>query len=186
MKPLIVIWILVLCTSVASAQSSGLIPDYLKIQYAGSIGFISAGPGYSFCKTRINTDFMYGYVPYSKGGPLRIVIFRLITNPVVIHINKSLSFVPISVSGFVTYHFGDQFFVRLPSYYPEEYYRWSSAVRYHAGIGSLLAYKNKTSGHGLALYYEFNTNDLYLKSMRANASIRLWDILSLGIGIKVY
>ena len=43
-------------------------PDYTKLQYAGNIGFMSIGAGYNWWKNIAQTDFIYGYVPESKGN----------------------------------------------------------------------------------------------------------------------
>jgi hypothetical protein len=186
MKTFAGILILCLCCSGTHAQKTkSFIPDYGKIQYAGSIGFLSAGLGYEFCKNKINTEILYGYVPAAKGGPLDITTLRLIYNPFTFNITQSVFVTPLNLSGFVTYHFGEQFFVNPPPYH-NDYYKWSSAIRYHAGFGSMVAYKSKNSGHGFALYYEFNTNDLYIKSLRANSTLSFGDILSLGMGVKIY
>jgi hypothetical protein len=174
------------CSTANAQRIKSLIPAYAKVQYAGSIGFISLGLGYGFLKNRINTEIMYGYVPATKGGPLDIATFRLICNPFAFNLTQSISLIPINISGFVSYHFGDQFYVKLPQQYYRDYYKWSSAIRYHAGFGSMVAYKSKHNGHGFAVYYEFNTNDLYVKSLRANSTLNLGDILSLGMGVKIY
>jgi hypothetical protein len=181
--------ILIVCLYPLGAHAQiikSIIPDYGKVQFAGSIGFISAGLGYEFLKNRINTEVLYGNVPGAFGGPLEIATVRIIYNPFTVNITKSVLVTPIMVSGFVTYHFGDQFYVKLPAKYYKDYYGWSSAIRYHVGLGSMVAYKNKNSGHGLALYYELNTNEIYLKSYRTNNTLTLGDIISLGIGVKIY
>jgi hypothetical protein len=163
-----------------------LLPDYGKAQFAGSIGFVSAGAGYEFLNNHVNAELLYGYVPAHYGGPLNIATGRIILNPVNLRITPSVSLTLLNLSGFVTYHFGDQFYVKLPSYYYEGYYKWSSAIRYHVGFGSMVSYKSTKSGHGFALYYELTTNDLYIKSLRANSSLTFEDILSLGVGVKIY
>jgi hypothetical protein len=179
--------ILCMCCSTTKAQRiQDAAPWYLKVQYAGSIGFLSAGLGYGFFKNRISTEIIYGFVPETKGGPLDIATVRMIYNPFTIRITPSVSITPLTVSGFVTYHFGEEFYIKLPQQYYSEYYKWSSAIRYHAGFGSILSYHGKNSGHGFAFYYELNTNDLYVKSLRANSTLSIYDILSLGIGIKMY
>jgi hypothetical protein len=187
MKGLFLILLLLFPACILHAQwANGLLPDYAKIQHAGSIGFMSAGAGYEFFNDKLEAELLYGHVPGRFGGPLDIVTARLVFNPVIISVSPSVSVVPLNFSGFVTYHFGDQFWIKLPSYYYEGYYKWSSAIRYHAGFGTMISYRHPQSGHGCALYYELNSNDLYLKSLKANSTLNLADVLSLGVGVKIY
>jgi hypothetical protein len=43
-------------------------PDHIKVQYAGGIGFISIGAGYSTKNQKLEGDLSYGYLPKSVGG----------------------------------------------------------------------------------------------------------------------
>ena len=43
-------------------------PDHIKIQYAGGMGFISIGAGYSTKNQKLEGDLYYGYLPESIGG----------------------------------------------------------------------------------------------------------------------
>jgi hypothetical protein len=179
--------VLLFCIGECLAQhTNNFLPDYIKVQHAGSIGFMSIGTGYDLFRNRVEAEVLYGYVPARFGGPLNIATFRLVLNPLRIRVNETVSVNLLKFSGFITYHFGEKFYAKLPSYYPEGYYGWSSAIRYHAGFGSDIAYRSPKSGHGFSLYYEFNTNDLYLKSLKANSELNMGDILSLGVGVKLY
>ena len=61
MKRLTFTVIILLLSVPVFAGVDSLLPDYLKIQYAGNIGFISLGTGYSFFSDKINMDVFYGY-----------------------------------------------------------------------------------------------------------------------------
>ncbi|MCK5029563.1 MAG: hypothetical protein KAR57_08010, partial [Bacteroidales bacterium] len=48
---------------VDSASYKKFLPDYVKLQFAGGIGFLSTGIGYTFFDHRLDVSFFYGYVP---------------------------------------------------------------------------------------------------------------------------
>ena len=46
-----------------SAKDVRFLPDYVKLQFAGGIGLLSIGVGYSFFKEKLEVSYFYGYVP---------------------------------------------------------------------------------------------------------------------------
>jgi hypothetical protein len=52
----------------AEVTTTSLIPDYARLQTAGSQGLLSLGLGKSFLEGRIEPELAYGYVPASVGG----------------------------------------------------------------------------------------------------------------------
>jgi len=48
-----------------SARYKKFLPDYVKIQFAGGIGFVSMGVGYTFFNQKLEVSYLYGYVPES-------------------------------------------------------------------------------------------------------------------------
>ncbi|RZJ63061.1 MAG: hypothetical protein EOO47_28980, partial [Flavobacterium sp.] len=76
--------ILLLTSSQLFGQKSfleRLKPDEINLQYAGSIGFVSAGAGYHFFKEKTTLSFHIGYVPESLGGELTIVAIKFEYKP---------------------------------------------------------------------------------------------------------
>ncbi|MEI9808825.1 MAG: hypothetical protein WDO16_13705 [Bacteroidota bacterium] len=70
-RRLLFIYFFILPFFAAAQQRTGfarLIPQHIKLQFAGSIGFLSAGFGYESPNKRFQGDFFYGYVPESVGG----------------------------------------------------------------------------------------------------------------------
>lgn len=166
-------------------------PHHFKLQFAGSIGMLSTGFGYSYWKKMMDTDFYYGYVPARLAGGQRLHILTLkqTFSPFTVPVYKSFYLQPISAGLLGSYTLGDQFYLLLPAHYPKEYYWWSSGFRagiFIGGSAGLLLPINKTFER-LNLYYELGTNDLYLTSWKTNSNnkyLRIKDILTLGFGIK--
>ncbi len=170
-----------------------LIPDEAVVQYAGSIGYLSAGAGYEiFGNKRGNLSFHYGYVPESKGGELHIATVKLAYKPWQIALKDWGRLYPFNPGFFVSYTFHKDLSVAFPSgQYPGDYYYWSEAIRPHLSFNSEIELdpppllQNKGI-RALGLYIEANTNDYYLINYLQNTSaLKIDDIFQLGVGLRV-
>lgn len=172
----------------AQAKSESFAPHFYTLQYAGSIGFLSAGAGYELGKkTRLSAH--YGYVPESVGGAFHIVSAKLMYSPWQIEVNPEVKINLLDFGLFFSYHFGNQFASSWPAHrYPDGYYWWKTSMRYHFAIeNSIRFYRGPESKTSFSLFTEFNTNDLYLVSYALNTrSMRLIDIFKAGVGIRMY
>lgn len=180
------------CSSGLMAQGrfvKAIIPDQAIIQYAGSIGYLSAGIGYNFFKEKSTLSFHYGYVPKNKGGELNIAALKFDYKPFAIKIGDQLVFHPVNPVAFVSYTFGQQFGFEFDSQvYEDGYYWWSPALRQHLGITSELKILGDGSSKikSISLYAEANTNDLYAINWYHDIKgIPFTDIFRLGFGIKM-
>lgn len=174
----------------AAQNKSGLIPDYVVIQHAGSIGYFSGGAGYDlFYKDRGYMEFLYGKVPGSKGGPLNIVTAKFAYRAFDLEISDKIKVHPFNPGVFFSYHLDDQFDITFDEeQYGKSYYGWSTAVRAHISVSNELKMYAGNTLKSVTLYSEFNTSDLYLASLfyKNNRDwLRPEDIIKLGIGIKV-
>lgn len=170
-----------------------LIPTSAVVQYAGSIGYLSAGIGYElFHNERGSLDLMYGRVPEKKGGKLDILAVKFAYRPIEVKLNNWANLYPINPGVFVSYHLGPKFnFQWDKDVYEKGYYWWSSALRPHVSLGTEV--KLNTSKvlpslrlKSLSFYSEFNTNELYLISYFQNTDgLSLTDIFKLGIGMRI-
>lgn len=167
-----------------------LLPHHVKGQFAGGIGFVSAGFGYSYARDKIESDFYYGYVPsrYAAGEPLHMFTLKntwLGLNPVKAMGNSA--FYPLSLGLLANYTPGEQFLLNMADKYPKGYYGWTTAV--HIGIfagGRITKHLSSGLPGPVSLYYEIGTNDIEVISYFPNAgSIMLWQIFNLGIGLKI-
>ncbi|WP_221392641.1 hypothetical protein [Dyadobacter sp. NIV53] len=165
------------------------IPDHLKMQFAGNIGFISGGPGYISHNKTLETDLLFSFLPQKFGGDALITITGKTTfSPWRIPLKNSCNIVPFSLGFYLSYTFGPQFDSKWPSYYPSGYYWWATSFRPGAYIGGKVGREiivNKKK-RGLELYYELGTYDLLLISYAQNREyLKPGDIVNLAFGVKL-
>ncbi len=170
---------------------SRLKPDQVSLQYAGSIGFISAGAGYQLGpKEKTFLSLHVGYIPESLGGEMTIVAVKFEYKPFAIKIKDKIIIHPINPTIFPSYTLGQNFDFKFEKpQYRKGYYFWSSALRLHLAFGSeIKLLTNKTSKiKALSLYAEANTNDLYMISWFKNRALTPFhDIFKMGYGVRMY
>ena len=165
------------------------IPDHIKLQFAGNIGFMSGGPGYLSRNKTLETDILFGFLPEKFGGDALISLTAKTTySPWRVPLKNTYYVVPFSLGFYLNYTFGPQFDSKWPTYYPKGYYWWATSFRpgaYVGGkIGKEVKYRKKIKG--LELYYELGTYDLLLISYVQNTKyLKPADILSLSLGLKM-
>lgn len=172
-------------------QWQKLIPTHTALQYAGSIGFLSAGVGWDYGKhDQWETTLLLGYLPkYNSGkGKITFTVKQNFT-PWSLSVKPTLSVEPLTCGLFFNTIFDDEFWVEEPDRYPKGYYGFSTRVRTHIFVGQRLTHyfnnRNKRR-KSITAYYEFNTCDLYIVSLFTNPDyLSLKDILSLSFGVKV-
>ncbi len=173
-----------------SSAWNKFLPDYVKLQYAGGIGFLSAGVGYTFFKQHLDVSLFYGYVPkWFTVDDLHSISLQFTVKLFRIRVSENVEILPLNIGWYVHHTFGSEFWVKLPDNYPDGYYWWSPGR--NAGIflegeikTKLLA--NKTPASGLAFYVRAGSRGLYLASKVGNKSIPLTDIIELGFGVTLY
>lgn len=189
------IFFLLITASFISARAQSfkfLVPDEAIVQYAGSIGYVSAGAGYEiFGNKRGNLSFHYGYVPESKGGELHITTVKLSYKPWLVRLKEWGKLYPFNPGFFASYTFHKDLSLFFPSgQYPGDYYYWSEAIRPHLSVSTELEVKppgllKNTGIRALGFYVEANTNDFYLINYLQNVpALQLVDIFQLGIGLR--
>ncbi|KQC02138.1 hypothetical protein [Pedobacter sp. Hv1] len=185
--------IIVLATAPLHAQDSffnRFKPDEVNIQYAGSIGFLSAGAGYHFFKKKTTLSFHVGYVPENLGGEMTILAVKFEYKPFAIKIKDKIIIHPINPTFFPSYTLGQNFDFKFEKpQYRRGYYFWSSALRLHLAFGTevKLLTNKKSKIKALSLYAEANTNDLYMISWFKNRELAAFrDIFKMGYGVKMY
>ena len=164
------------------------LPDHVKLQFAGSIGFLSLGAGYETGNKKFEFDLYYGYVPESVGGvEIHTLTGKTTFLPFKESNNKSVTVSPLTLGAYVAYTFGDQYFLFAPEKYPLSYYDYPTAL--HAGVffgGRITKHaKRKQLFSRVGLYYEIGTTDKEFISYYHNMeALKFTDILNVGIGIK--
>lgn len=168
-----------------------LIPDGAVLQHAGSIGYFSGGISYDLFKNKKGSlDFMYGYLPESKGGSFSTVSTKFKYRPFEINISKNLTFYPLNPGTFISYTVNKDFDLTWDrGQYPKGYYYWSEALRLHISLSNELKLNTSNSSSNkiksLSLYYELNTNDVYIINyVQNNTYLSITDIFKVGLGMR--
>lgn len=188
-RTIIIITILTLLISNIQSKNkvvkSKYLPDYAKFQFAGNIGFVSMGGGYSFLSDRINMDLMYGFVPESEGGDEIHSITQKNTFGLYSHNIKHLKFM-WTTGFFINYEAGENSYVTLPDHYPDDYY---SPNAFHFGLFIGLKAQRKIPNkyiHKLDYFAEIGTLAKYAYYNVLAEEDRYHDIFSLAVGINLH
>jgi hypothetical protein len=164
-------------------------PDHFVIQFAGNIGLLSVGPGYSYLNDKVHTELMYGYVPgFEANTSIHILTAKNSFHPWQIDLKKGYLFEPLKIGTGLSYSFGPQFYTRLPKRYPDKYYWWAPSLRFTPFVGSTISRKvgdENTAIKRIEFYAEIGTTDLDLVSKFSNKSLSTWDILNVALGTKL-
>ena len=165
------------------------LPDHVKLQFAGNIGFLSGGPGYLSRNKTLETDIMFGFLPEKFGGDgLISTSLKTTYSPWSIPLKNDYYIKPFSIGAYLSYTFGTQFDLKLPEHYPIGYYWWATSMRAGAYMGGkvgkeLTRLKRKRS---LEAYYELGTYDLLLISYVQNTGyLKPSDIVNLAFGVRL-
>ena len=167
---------------------SKLIPTQLKIQYAGDMGFLSLGPGWDLGKKRrweINT--FVGFIRETNVSPTHITFtLKQTYKPFRVSLGEKFELEPLTAGFYINKVFGQYFWQRLPDRYPKGYYFWALNTRFNVFLGEAITFRfsKYLSGDTLSLFYEFNTNDLYIISAINNDYLNIMDIINLSFGVK--
>ena len=174
--------------STLAKEKAWYVPDYVKVQFAGNIGFISLGAGYQLFNKVLNTELLYGYVPESESKANRIHLIT-IKNTFPIYrkeIGENLVITPIA--GFTTsIDIGTNSFTTLPSIYPKGYYV-PNAFHFTLFAGALVhkEFKKTKIFSGIDFYAEVGTVESYLWYAITSKEVTLNDSFSSSIGVNFY
>lgn len=173
----------------SSSKFSRFIPVQAKLQFAGNIGFFSAGAGYQYMKDKIDLDLIYGYVPEIYGGHLHTFTIKNTWTPfksIKIDAKTEADLFTIGIP--LSYTFGKNYFFLPPKdQYPKRYYDYSSALRIGIFGGGRIKYafgSDKLITES-AFYYELGTYDLMVHNYIFNiGKMKFTDLFSLGLGMQ--
>ena len=168
-----------------------LIPSYTKVQYAGNMGLISIGGGWSYGRNRQwETDLLLGFLPkYDSDAAKATLTLKQNFMPWKWHLSESFHIEPLACGLYINTVLHNDFWVRQPDRYPKGYYGFSSKVRTHVFLGQRFTYnidpRRRFTAKALTFFYELSTSDLYLISAVTNRYLTPKDYLSLSFGIKL-
>jgi hypothetical protein len=168
-----------------------LIPSYYKTQFAGGMGLISVGTGWDYGKNnQWETDVFFGFLPKYSTDKSKVT-FTLKQNfiPWNIRVNHRLSIDPLTCGLYLNTIFGSEYWTTEPDKYPNNYYSFSTKMRFYVFAGQRFTWhinpRKRNYAKSMTFYYEWNTNDLYLASAVPNKYLGLRDIIKLSLGVKM-
>ena len=186
------LFFLLITSEKISAQKKGFKiepPDHIKVQYAGGIGFISIGAGYSTKNKKLEGDLYYGYLPKSVGGvSIHSISAKVTWIPIHSVSVKKYKLEPLMTGLIVNYSFGKQYFSFDPPYYPYRYYSFPTAIHSALFLGSRIGHNFPTQAfvQRISVYYEILSFDREIISLVSNPkSLHITDIVTLSLGVKV-
>ncbi|MDB5048472.1 MAG: hypothetical protein JWO30_1543 [Fibrobacteres bacterium] len=174
------------CPGRTEASRSALLPDYMRLQYAGQAGLFSIGPGYSWWHRRVESGLSYGYVPAFIGDRnIQILSQRNSLSLARFHV-QGMVLEPAMVGMATHVSVGDKYQVLLPK--SQQDYYWPDGLFFWFFSGAKVGYmfRKPTPIAGMAAQIEVGTINQYFKAYTTNQSVTLDDILSLAISTQFY
>lgn len=184
-------FITTLASTTAQAQKSHwAVPDFAVAQYAGSIGYFSAGAGYDVFRSKARFSAHYGYVPENRGGRVNVISTKLFFKPMTLTVWNRVRMNPIDIGLMASYNDHNKSGSTGPEGERHKgYYWWNPALRTHFAMESSVTYEFK-KGHTLRAitgYIEYNSNELYfINFVREINAIRVSDVVKVGTGFRVF
>ena len=173
----------------ANTDRPWYLPDHAVIQFAGNIGLLSAGPGYSYAQDKVQTDILYGITPgFETKTSIHILTAKTAYHPFKINLRNNYQLEPLRVGLGISYSVGHQFYTKWPARYPDGYYWWTTSFRLTPFLGASISRPvgNENSAiKRVQLYSEFGTHDLAVVSFINNKNFPLGRILNIAIGTKL-
>ena len=165
------------------------IPRYTKLQFAGSMGLISAGLGWDYYRKHWETDVLLGFIPaYADDNAKFTFTAKQNYYPWRIPLGRHFTFEPLACGAYVNILLDREFWGKQPDKYPDGYYWFSTRFRFHAFVGERITLKlneSKSWHKSISFFYELSTCDLYLINKIGNRSLKPKDYLSLSFGLKL-
>jgi len=161
-------------------------PDYLKMQFAGNIGFVSFGTGYSWWKEKAQSDIIYGYVPEYRGNA-RIHTFTQKNSFRLINFNKPAYEFSMFTGFSVSFEPGQNSYVKIPNKYPDGYYS-PNCIYACLFVGSKLTFDigEKYYFDFIETYFEINTLADYVFYNLIAGEDRSSKIFSFALGLNFF
>ena len=167
-----------------------LIPERASLQYAGSIGLLSFGPGWQYGHSEHwETDMLFGFLPRYHSDKAKFT-FTLKERYIPWHCRLSSTWVcqPLTVGFFFNTISSNDFWRSQPDKYPANYYWCSTRIRSHVFIGQRFrydipqAYRRRHSS--VSAYYELSTCDIHVLSKVSNRHYPWHRLFSLAFGLS--
>jgi hypothetical protein len=173
-----------------AAETRGLgrryIPHYVPIQYAGNIGYISAGVGYIATRDKVHFSLQYGFTPESVGGiEIHTLTFRNIFHLYKLQLNKQ-TIIPYAGLG-LSWDMSGRSFFSLPDNMPKGYYKFPKSVHLIPTLGIKIRHPANQLKvlRSVELFAEATTVDEYIWFKAISREVRMSQIVSLSLGVNL-
>lgn len=164
------------------------VPHFIPVQFAGNIGFLSAGIGYSTRVHNYHVSLLYGYVPKSMAHTYIHTIALKNTFPIMRYALKNNQIlVPYVGLGASVELSGNSFF-RQPARFPESYYDFPKNIHALVYVGAKVQhlFQDPAIGiRGVEFFGEAGTIDLYIWYKTMSQEIKLNEIFTLALGANL-
>lgn len=161
-------------------------PDYVRAQFAGDFGMLSAGPGYSFFDRHLAADLSYGFTPLFQSATIHQFNLEVAFDPLHLDLGNDVELHPLRAGMFLTAFAGSDFWMT------DGYdYGYDLATRLIGGpsLGSSVFVDTTHRGllDGVDVYWRGSVHNLALRYARDNGeAVELPNVLSLGFGLRLY
>lgn len=163
-------------------------PHFIPLQFAGNIGFLSTGVGYTSNNRNYQLALMYGYVPQSVAKSTIHAITAKNNFPFGIYgLKNNKTLIPYLGLG-LTVEVGGNAFFRMPSHFPESYYDFPKNLHVIAYGGARLQHffdEDVRWLRGMEFFGEAGTVDVYLWYRTISRQIKFRQMFSVAIGVNV-
>ncbi len=169
-----------------SVKKNIFMPDYVVTQFAGNIGYISAGFGYDLFHSAMKAELIYGYVP-DKYSPNEIHTITIKT--VFPLIRKQIFGIEISPYLGMTssLELGGNSMIILPDYYPEDYYGTNAFhFTFLGGLNFHTKLPHAQHIHSMDFYCETLTVDNSFWYFISSKEVKANMVFSIDLGARFY
>lgn len=161
-------------------------PDHLKCQYAGNLGFLSVGVGYSLLGGHLHSDLFYGYSPRGRSGEsIHQGAWKNTICPRPLRLSKRVQWIPVTAGAHLSCKIGNnnrETWVILPDRYPDRYYP-PTALHLLLTLGTSFDYLSPSSSRRAGVFFEAGTTALYLRNWVRESHVAFRDILNISFGV---
>lgn len=161
-------------------------PHFASLQFAGNIGFISLGAGYSTRSGDYQISLLYSYTPASTAGiRVHTITAKNIFNIYPFNIDDRHTLIPY-IGLALSLEAGGRSFFFQPSHMPKGYYNFPKSIHLIASGGLKLQHMSDKIKpfRGIEFVAELTTVDAYIWYKVISDEVKMSDIMSLGLGIN--
>lgn len=164
------------------------VPHYVPIQFAGNIGLISTGLGYTSDHENYQLSILYGYVPASVAQTRVHMLTAKNMFPLTRYaLRNNQTLIPYAGLG-LTLEIGGISFFKMPSHYPDSYYDFPKNLHVLAfgGVRMEHIFQDDVAFlRGMELYAEAGTVDVYIWYKAISNEIKFRQIFNLAFGVNL-